>query len=102
MKSVDAMAKIVVDWICPLLPDRFRDPMNTAIKLAEEVAELQHSIYMKDGDAGQECADILILLVDVAYLLEIDLEAEFDKKMKINMAREWKSQKGALKHENAN
>lgn len=97
MKNVDSMTQEVVRWISTMIPDR--DPMNTAIKLAEEVSELQHSIYVNDGDAGQELADILILLVDVSFLLGVDLADEFNKKMEVNRKREWNREKGCLKHE---
>ena len=97
MGNVDSMTSEVVEWISVIIPDR--DPMNTAIKMAEEVAELQHSIYVNDGDAGQELADVLILLVDVSFLLGINLADEFNKKMEINKNRRWNKEKGCLKHE---
>ena len=97
MKSVESMTTDVVGWIATILPNR--DPMNTTIKMAEELAELQHSIYVGDGEAGQELADILILLVDASFLLGIDLEKEFEKKMQVNRDRKWNKEKGCLKHE---
>ena len=92
------MTKEVVDWISPLLPDAVRDPVNTSIKLSEEASELTQAIYSGTGNVGEELADILILLVDIAYLHGIDLQEEFNEKMGVNRQRVWNLEKGALKH----
>jgi NTP pyrophosphatase (non-canonical NTP hydrolase) len=85
----------VDNWISPLLPDR--SSFDTAIKLVEEASELLHAIHHV-GDVGQECADILILLLDVAHLHGVNLTIEFAKKMEINRKREWTERQGTLKH----
>lgn len=82
------------------MPDNSRDSVNTSIKLSEEASELTHAIYT-GGDIGQECADVLILLLDIAFLHGINLAEEFDKKMEENRRRKWNKEKGCLKHENA-
>lgn len=100
MDQLSGMTATVVGWIRPLLPDNSRDSVNTSIKLSEEASELTHAIYT-GGDIGQECADVLILLLDIAFLHGINLAEEFDKKMEENRRRKWNKEKGCLKHENA-
>jgi NTP pyrophosphatase (non-canonical NTP hydrolase) len=98
--DVKKMEGDVARWINHLLPKEERDPMNTCIKLTEEVSELMHAIHTGDGNIGEECADVLILLLDVAYLNNINLQQEFLTKMAKNYGRQWKRKNGALKHEN--
>ena len=89
----------MVEWISRLIPDQKRDSFNTAIKMQEELSELLHALHTGDGGVGSECADILVLLLDVAYLNGIDLEQSFAAKMQINRDRSWVEKNGALKHE---
>ena len=91
-----SMTKEVVDWADKLLPNR--DPVNTCIKLTEEVSELTHAIYTGDGDVGEEVADVLVLLLDIGCLMGVDVPAEFYRKMIINKARRWETKNGSLKH----
>lgn len=98
--NIKHMQRDVVLWIDPLLPREQRDSMNTCIKLTEEVSELMHAIHTGDGNIGEECADVLILLLDVAYLNNIDLRHEFLTKMAKNYQRQWNRKNGALKHAN--
>ena len=93
-----AMTVQVVDWIKPMIPDAERDSMNTAIKMADEVSELQHAIYTKGKNVGEELADVMILLLDIAYLHKVDIAAEFASKMEINQNRRWKERNGSLTH----
>ena len=93
MSQLSEMTEAVVNWIRPLLSDDSRDPMNTSIKLSEEASELTHAIYTND-DVGQECADVLILLLDIAFLRGINLEDEFNKKMVENRDRIWNRENG--------
>lgn len=102
MSEIDGMTGEVVKWIRNHIPDRDRDPVNTAIKLSEEASELTHAIYTGDGSVADECADVLILLLDIAYLRGVDLNAAFVKKMEVNRNREWRKVKGALKNADAN
>jgi NTP pyrophosphatase (non-canonical NTP hydrolase) len=92
------MTTEVVSWIRGYLPDAARDPMNTAIKLSEEAAELIHASYTGDGSVAEELADILILALDIAHLHHVDLEKAFRAKVEINRQRQWTKVKGALKH----
>lgn len=98
MANIDLMKMDVVHWIRPHLADSNRDPLNGAIKLAEEVSELQHALYTGDGNVAEELADCLILLLDIAHLTKTDLPAAFEEKMMINRGRKWNKVKGALKH----
>lgn len=100
MNLLSVMTAEMLAWIRQHLPDQERDPMNTSIKLSEEASELTHALYT-GGDVGQECADILILLLDIAHLKGIDLEHEFFVKMVENRDRVWNKEKGCLKHEHA-
>lgn len=99
MDQLSEMTAEMLAWIRQHLPDQERDPMNTSIKLSEEASELTHALYT-GGDVGQECADVLILLLDIAHLKGIDLEFEFVYKMSENRRRTWNKEKGCLKHEN--
>lgn len=91
----------VAYWIDPMIPRDKRDPMNTCIKMTEEVSELMHAMHTKDGNIGEECADVLVLLLDVALLNGVNIAEEFEKKMAKNRNRTWAKKNGALKHENS-
>lgn len=99
MAEISYMEFKMLEWIQPLIPDSDRDPMNTCIKMTEEVSELMHAIHCNNEDVGQECADVLILLLDVAYLRGVNLSKEFFAKMEVNRKREWAKKNGALKHD---
>ena len=101
MTQIETMTDEVVDWIKEFIPDEDRDPFNTAIKMSEEVAELLHALYANDTVRGieDECADILILLLDVAYLHEIDLAQAFKRKMDMNRERQWSHKRGSMFHD---
>lgn len=99
MSQISEMTEEVVSWIRDYLPDNVRDPVNTSIKLSEEASELTHALYTGDGSVAEECADVLILLLDIAHLKGIDITAAFKRKMKTNRSRRWNKVKGALKHE---
>jgi NTP pyrophosphatase (non-canonical NTP hydrolase) len=98
MNQLRDMTDTVLMWIRQHLPDSQRDPVNTSIKLSEEASELTHAIYT-GGDVGEECADILILLLDIIYLCDVDIEGEFMAKMDTNYNRRWVKEKGAMKHD---
>ena len=98
MSTIREMTAQVVEWIDPLIPNNRRDPMSTCIKMTEEVSELMHAIHTKDGNVAEECADVLILLLDIAFLKDVDLVSAFLIKMAINTDRSWFRKNGALKH----
>ena len=46
-----------------------------------------------------ELADIAILMLDLFYLVDVDVEKAVTAKLEINKAREWRKQdNGALSH----
>lgn len=103
MTIFEHMQKHVTDWINPLINPNVRDPMAACIKLAEELSELTYEQYTGNMEGvGEELADCLILLLDIAYLNNVDLSAEFYTKMDINKQRKWEMKNGSMKHENAN
>ena len=101
MAQIETMTDEVVDWIKEFIPDEDRDPFNTAIKMSEEVAELLHALYADESKRSieDECADILILLLDVAYLHKIDLAQAFKRKMDMNRERQWSHKRGSMFHD---
>ena len=96
--SLPPMTDEVVEWVSEIFPDRH--PMHTTIKMVEEVSELMDAIFAGGRNTGEECADVLILLLDIAHLTGVDLQEEFKNKMAINRSRKWVKRNGALKHDN--
>lgn len=96
--SLPPMTNEVVGWVSEIFPDRH--PMHTTIKMVEEVSELMDAVFTGGRNVGEECADVLILLLDIAHLTGVDLQEEFKNKMAINRSRKWVKRNGALKHDN--
>lgn len=96
--TIDAMTKEVVNWVQNHLPDEKRNPVNACIKAIQELGELQHAIYTGDGNVGEECADVMAVLLDIIYLTRTNIAKEFYDKMRINKCRKWAVVNGALKH----
>lgn len=94
-RNLENLTQEVTDWIQPLLPDR--NPFDTCIKLVEETSELLHALH-HNGDVASECADCLVLLLDIANLTVVDLQAAFERKMEVNRQRVWSEKQGCLKH----
>lgn len=89
----------IVEWVKDIIPDEGRDVFYASIKGIEELAELQLSLYESDmKSAAEEIADVLIIILDIAYLLKIDAEKAIKDKLKINKNRNWKIVNGTLKH----
>lgn len=59
-----------------------------------EVSEALEADRNKEDNIGEELADIVIRVCDVAGYYEIDLEAELTKKMTYNIMRKHKHGKG--------
>jgi len=63
-------------------------------RMVEEVEELKKVDLFNDrhsfDDISNECADILIMLYQVAFVVGFDLHACVDHKMEINRVRKWK------------
>ncbi len=98
MNSLPPMTDEVVEWVSGIFPGRH--PMHTTIKMVEEVSELMDAVFTGSRNVGEECADVLILLLDIAHLTGVDLQEEFKNKMAINRSRKWVKRNGALKHDN--
>ena len=98
MSSLPPMTDEVVEWVSEIFPDRH--PMHTTIKMVEEVSELMDAVFTGGRNVGEECADVLILLLDIAHLTGVDLHREFKNKMTVNRNRKWVKRNGALKHDN--
>jgi len=86
----------VIHWIENIHPNR--TPEGTLLKLFEEIGELAQN----PGDID-EFADILIVLLDLAYQENInanDLVPAVMRKMEINRSRSWDvNQLGVMSHE---
>lgn len=98
MSSLPPMTDEVVEWASETFPDRH--PMHTVAKMVEEVSELVDAVFAGGGNVGEECADVLILLLDIAHLTGVDLHEEFKNKMAVNRNRKWVKINGAFKHDN--
>ena len=64
--------------------------------LHEEVAEACRSFYRKEYTTGEELADVVIYTLGIAEILNINLEKEIKKKVKINHKRIYKRVGGFL------
>ncbi|QQG31318.1 nucleotide pyrophosphohydrolase [Cyanophage S-2L] len=84
----------IAAWIHPLNPDR--RPGGTIAKLLEEIGELIASDRAHDP---LEVADVLILALDLATLLGVDVTEAIRAKLAINRARSWaRADNGAMRH----
>jgi len=65
---------------------------SVAERADEEMIELLDALHQNDNDstAGEECADIVIILYRLCERLGVNLLDEVDRKMKINRQRKWK------------
>lgn len=80
--SILELQELVVKWANHQFPNRKAN--ETLAKLVlEEIPELAKT------PTADEFADILILVLDLGYLLEIDLEKAIRDKIQINRARSW-------------
>jgi NTP pyrophosphatase (non-canonical NTP hydrolase) len=73
---------------------RPQTPRNLAISLALETAEiLEHFQWREEVKDKQELtselADVALYLLELASIMEIDLERAILKKLEINKTREW-------------
>lgn len=66
--------------------------------IRKEIDEL--AMHETVNEAREECADILILMCSIAYLLDFDLLEEAKMKMKINYRRLWAEpdENGVIEH----
>lgn len=81
-------------WISPLNPGRTAS--GTIAKVLEEIGELIASERAHDP---LEVADVLILALDLATILGVDVTTAVRAKLAINRTRVWaRADNGALKH----
>ncbi len=92
--TVSELQAEIAAWIGPLHPTRA--PLGTIAKVLEEIGELIASERMRDP---LEVADVLILVLDLATLLDVDVTAAVRAKLDINRRRSWRAaDNGALSH----
>lgn len=96
--DITDMMQAQADWIGTLIPKDQRDPRRTVIKLGGENMELMEAVALGSKDAAGEIADVLVLVLDTAYLLGIDPVKAFYDKLEINKSREWQPSGGCLQH----
>ncbi len=88
----DAMNAFVeaMGWYRPDSPFT-QSPRNIAISLSLEAAEvLEHFQWGEDADAralAQELADVMLYLLQLAYLTDVDLAQAVEEKLAINYRR---------------
>lgn len=69
----------------------------------EEVSEACRSHYKKEYKVGEELADVVIYILGLSEILNIDLERELKRKVKINKKRKYVKFGGVLqKHKKFN
>jgi len=90
-------------YVAKLVADRNLNTANDAkmcfIQLAEEVGELARALREREGgkfdaatqhaNLNNEFADVLILLLGLANIMEIDIYDALIAKEKINLSRNW-------------
>ena len=93
--TLEGLTKRVVEWADSVFPDRTEEAALRKMML-EELPELLNG----GRDDPGEYADVLILLVDIAYLRGFDIVAAAQEKMTVNEGRSWKLDPvtGSLKH----
>lgn len=93
MRDTLAFQKEVTAWASATFPGQ--TPKSKADHLLDEAGELND-----DPSDGEEMADILILLLNLAEMHRLDLFAEAEKKMKKNRARTWgkPDARGVVRH----
>ncbi len=64
--------------------------------LEGELSEAFEAYIKKHDNLGEELADTAIYLLGLAQILGIDLQAEIERKMKINESREYVKVNGVL------
>lgn len=72
----------ISEWAAETFPGQTAE--SKAEHLLDEAGEL-----LKDPTSGEEMADVLILLLNLAQMGDIDLLQEVHKKMAKNRARQW-------------
>jgi NTP pyrophosphatase (non-canonical NTP hydrolase) len=99
LDSLDYLQHEVVSWASQQFPNRSVETVTRKLVYGE-IAEL--TIALGSGDREEiagELADNLILLLDLAHQLKIDIASEIMKKMRVNRSRIWsENQYGVSQH----
>lgn len=87
--DINDVALTITTWANATFPDR--KPDSSLFKLVmEEIPELlQHKKKHGIEDIGEEFADCLILLLDLAMIWNINLSQALSDKMYKNVERKW-------------
>ncbi len=96
-RQLDFLQRDIGKWADQVFPDR--TPHGTLSKLVlEEIPEFLFKLKNGEQDAG-EYADLLVLILDVAYQRGINCEEAVIEKMRVNRARTWKKgENGTYQH----
>lgn len=87
--TIAALTEQVVRWASSAFPERSIDTVRLKLT-TQEIPELLVAIGLKHWDhAGEEIADVLILLLDLCAMLKIDLARAIQHKMLVNRGRRW-------------
>lgn len=71
-----------------------RSPLSTAVRANKEMAELLSALENGEIEtASNEVADVVIILMQVAERLGMDLNSEVQWKMDVNEERQWEKKK---------
>ena len=91
---IDQLAVQVYGWAQMTFPDRTMGGM--AIKLYEEIGE-----WLRNPRNGLEFADVMIMLLDAAVQMDIDIQHCVLDKLAINKRRVWRvdHELGIMRHE---
>jgi len=82
--DIGMLQEQIAAWADKIFPDR--TVFNSTTKLIlEEIPE-----WLQDQDDPHEYADLVILILDIAYLKGIDVKKAVLEKMEINRKRKWK------------
>lgn len=79
---INEMADEIHRWANGTFPDR--TPQDVFLKVAEELGET-----IRNPDDPHELADLFILLLDLAVMLNHNIEKAVIEKMAINEHRKW-------------
>lgn len=93
----------ICDWARETFGTTGKDIEPIVKKLKEEFSELFEELSSTKTTQKRclnECADIYIVLVQLANALGGSLQNEVDAKMVVNRARKWKNVNGVFRHQN--
>lgn len=90
----------ITEWATKTFGEPKGGPREVAVR-AKEMAELLSALENGETEVAlKECADVMIVLLQVMERLGGDAETEIDLKMDINEKRSWaKAADGSYQHE---